>query len=234
MDESYGAFRPSFHWAFLGEITYDTSLFIGDRPRYIVKDKVGNGHPIHFHLDSLDGMLFNMNDRKDYKVGRTICVYYANQHNFFDGTIGLRIESKENVKVSLNHTYSLRLLYSKLVFILAFTRKIIPCSLEALIEVNVSELDQAVNCEACGKEGGGTLSKCSRCGVKYCDKVCISHIVHPVFFLSSWRRAEIYVYRAVRQKTGRSGIKRDALPFVRSESGRGRIGLRFAASGERI
>ncbi|EIM84880.1 uncharacterized protein STEHIDRAFT_112413 [Stereum hirsutum FP-91666 SS1] len=147
MDESSGTFRPSFHWAFLGEITHDTSLFIGDRPRYLVKDKVGNRHPIHFHLDSLDDMFFDMNERKDYKVGRTICVYYANQHNFVDGTIGLRIESTESVKI-------------------------IRCSLEALIEVNVSELDQAVNCEACGKEGGGTLSKCSRCGVKYCDKGC--------------------------------------------------------------
>jgi hypothetical protein len=106
-----GVYTASRHWCFLGEIT-DTTTMI--RLRLWVRDKDGESMiPIAFHLDAGKGSGFRVIMPDDVEVknihpnlpdqlikkGNTIAVLYAQQHNFFDGTIGLRIEDADFVQV---------------------------------------------------------------------------------------------------------------------------------------
>jgi hypothetical protein len=67
-----------------------------ERPRYLVQDRDNQELHVAFHLDLSESIAFNP---KEYKIGHTLAVLNAEQHNFFDGTIGLRLESLSDVTV---------------------------------------------------------------------------------------------------------------------------------------
>lgn len=70
-----------------------------ERPRYLVRDRVGHEINVAFHTEPVDMMMYGF-DEKKYAVGNTLAVFYANSHWFMDGSVGLRIEELTNVKVS--------------------------------------------------------------------------------------------------------------------------------------
>ena len=68
-----------------------------ERPRYLVRDRVGNEVNVAYHTEPMDMMMYGF-DEKKYVVGSTIAVLYANSHYFMDETEGLRIEELATVK----------------------------------------------------------------------------------------------------------------------------------------
>lgn len=76
--------RYAIHWCFLAEIVADDSLF---RPTFQVRDRDGKITMVALYLEN--GTPF---DRRDYKVGNTICIMYAFQKIFLDGRPGVRVE----------------------------------------------------------------------------------------------------------------------------------------------
>ncbi|KAH7880054.1 uncharacterized protein C8R40DRAFT_1202258, partial [Lentinula edodes] len=135
--------RPSRHWCLLAEIVAVQSWPL--RPMYLVKDTTGQTFLAAFHYN--DRTLFSEVWKKGL-VGSTICVMYANFHQFVDGQVGVRLEEPESVKI-------------------------LPFGLEELI--TASELFRApcsspVTCAFCG---GGASKRCSRCStVFYCSQIC--------------------------------------------------------------
>ncbi|KAJ3869846.1 hypothetical protein EV359DRAFT_29141, partial [Lentinula novae-zelandiae] len=135
--------RPSRHWCLLAKIVAEQSWPL--RPMYLVKDTTGQTFLAAFHYN--DRTLFSEVWKKGL-VGSTICVMYANFHQFVDGQVGVRLEEPESVKI-------------------------LPFGLEELI--TASELFQApcsspVTCALCG---GGASKRCSRCStVFYCSQIC--------------------------------------------------------------
>jgi hypothetical protein len=103
-----GVFAPKRHWCFLGEIT-DKLVF--NRLCLRVKDRRGEVVPANFHLDqSRPFMRIFTPGMSNFPVhrnvpesladkGNTMAILYAQQHNFFDGTIGFRIEDADQVQV---------------------------------------------------------------------------------------------------------------------------------------
>ncbi|KAI0086868.1 hypothetical protein BDY19DRAFT_995606 [Irpex rosettiformis] len=143
-NEKKGVLRPSHHWAFLGEITYDQSIV---RPRYIVKDRSGDEVPIAFHHEPFDVMRYNVNPAA-FTVGQTIAVFYAENHPFIDMSYGIRVNSLATIKL-------------------------IPCSLDTLLSANPKNVDALTECSVCHKTGeGATLLRCSKCKTKYCSQTC--------------------------------------------------------------
>lgn len=63
---------------------------------YLVKDTTGQTFLAAFHYN--DRTLFSEVWKKGL-VGSTICVMYANFHQFVDGQVGARLEEPESVKV---------------------------------------------------------------------------------------------------------------------------------------
>ncbi|KAI0086867.1 hypothetical protein BDY19DRAFT_908032 [Irpex rosettiformis] len=93
--------RPSHHRVFLGEIIHDLTFL---RPRYIVKDRVGNQIPVHFHHQGIEEFSFKF-DPACYIVGHTIAMFYGEDHRFFDMTNGIRVETLRHIKAySISHT----------------------------------------------------------------------------------------------------------------------------------
>lgn len=86
--------KPCIHWAFIGE---EDCVEKVTRIRPWVKDRAGELVPIAFYPDNNEEpATFKWSD---LKKGHTICILYAEQHPFMDGTMGIRVETLNNVKV---------------------------------------------------------------------------------------------------------------------------------------
>ncbi|EIM80684.1 uncharacterized protein STEHIDRAFT_142610 [Stereum hirsutum FP-91666 SS1] len=137
-----GYLQPSKHWVFIGEIVQNISLI---RPGFLVKDKRGVQVGVHFYLDN---DVARTADYKKFKVGSTMCVYYAHMRYFMDGGVGIRVEDMSNVKI-------------------------IPCSMKILLETNIAKVKSSLVCSTCAKKGEDvTLQQCKRCGTRYCSREC--------------------------------------------------------------
>ena len=89
--DAAGYYAPSHHWAFIGEIVENRSLF---RPGYLLRDREGTEVFIVFYLDNQVQA-----DFKDFRLGRTVVLYYAEKRQFVDGQVGIRIEEMTRAKV---------------------------------------------------------------------------------------------------------------------------------------
>lgn len=81
----------SRHWCFLGEI--ETYNFLA-RLVIHVRDRAGQELPVALYTDDR-GVLI----RDSCKPGHTVAIFYAQQHNFLDGSIGVRVEDIDHVRV---------------------------------------------------------------------------------------------------------------------------------------
>lgn len=86
------------HWCFPGQITQNVSL---GRPVFEVKDRDGQKIMLAFYLDNEDYGKLKFDARR-LSVGQTIVVLYAEKHMFMDGSIGIRVEDWEWLKVRVN------------------------------------------------------------------------------------------------------------------------------------
>lgn len=104
VDRHTGVYKPRKHWCYIAEIVRDDTIV---RPSFLVKDKQGHDSRVAFHLDRnivtfrlstdpIEPLCFN---NVPCKVGNTICIMYANQHGFMDGTCGIRVEERDCVSV---------------------------------------------------------------------------------------------------------------------------------------
>lgn len=151
-EDHRGVWVQACTWCFLGEITNDASSQITfERNRVLVRDRRGkDGIPIYFYPERGEF------DFTTLKRGHTLCALLALQHHFLDGTIGLRIEALDTVKV-------------------------IPCSLNDLFAMSTL-YSQGDTCWACQKTATDddttaatavNLKKCGAClTAKYCCKEC--------------------------------------------------------------
>ena len=138
----YGVYSVSRTWVFLGEITDCNRILPLLRYRALVTDRNGRTNiPLWFYPKS------GCFDYNSMKVGHTMAAIFAEQHYFMDGSIGLRLED-------LNHV------------------KVIPCGLNDLLELSKHYSSSKGKCWGCGQEGK-TLKKCGACKTGfYCDEKC--------------------------------------------------------------
>ena len=139
----FGVHSPCRNWVFLGEITntdYSMSSFL--RNRVIVTDRSGRKNiPLFFYPES------GVFDFRTLKVGHIIAILFAERHYFMDGSIGIRIENLEYVKV-------------------------IPCSLTELTGLSEQYSSSKDACWGCGQENK-SLKKCGACkNAWYCNETC--------------------------------------------------------------
>ncbi|KAK2071414.1 hypothetical protein P8C59_005842 [Phyllachora maydis] len=134
-------------WCFLAEIV-EFERFI--RYRLIVRDLHGDEKVVAFYLDHDEEF-----DFRTIRVGHTIVIMYAQQHAFLDGSLGVRVEEPEFVKV-----FPISLLD------LQYLGRSIPkyCSLQHGMRV----------CHGCDKSfEKEDLNRCGRClQFYYCSKEC--------------------------------------------------------------
>ncbi|KAK2033374.1 hypothetical protein LX32DRAFT_635307 [Colletotrichum zoysiae] len=156
IDPEYGLIsRPFYdiddgdHWCLFGEIT-DVSLPI--RVRLVVRDRENQSFVVAFYPDNSDRPKLNSLARK-LKVGYTIAIVYPRQHQFMDGTEGVRVEDLH-------------------------TCHVIAAKLEDVFSINAGlcnytqKLCDLKNCHSCGKEDKKLL-KCGGCGFYYyCSTDC--------------------------------------------------------------
>ncbi|KAG0704603.1 hypothetical protein DFH29DRAFT_801630 [Suillus ampliporus] len=89
------------------------------------------------------------------KIGHTVAVLYGEQHGFLDMSVGIRVEEESSIKI-------------------------IPCSLEQLLQASddmAARKGQPRGCGSCGKEENASenthLRLCSRCKqASYCGEDC--------------------------------------------------------------
>lgn len=74
------------HWCFIGEIILNASVV---RPVFHVRDRNGKTTIVALYLDKKDEMRYRP---MDFVVGNTICVMYAFQKQFLDGSQGIRVD----------------------------------------------------------------------------------------------------------------------------------------------
>ncbi|PLB49277.1 hypothetical protein P170DRAFT_509858 [Aspergillus steynii IBT 23096] len=138
-------YAPKKHWCLLVEI-----VAIERFTRVLLRARDKNNTPVvvAFYTDDKGRTL----DTPALKVGNTVAIMYAARHFFLDGSLGVRVEEGEMVKV-------------------------FPTSLENLLRLSEEiqswprDFAEHSTCHACGAEG--ELKKCVRCGVlKYCNKEC--------------------------------------------------------------
>ena len=157
------------HWCFLGEIINDDlAKYPFWRNKVWVRDLEGYDQiNVSFYPEAGH---FNFNS---LVKGHTLCVLYGQKHHFLDGTVGLRIEYLDDVKV-------------------------IPASLSTLLEISDAApfgQEKQSQCWTCGQieetrddgksgrkvtstesqssQGTTRLKKCGSCKVaKYCSKQC--------------------------------------------------------------
>lgn len=79
---------------------------------FLVKDKENHESRVAFHFEGKNGPLLRVIDpeflssgppvfnKVPCKVGNTICIMYAEQHDFMDLTHGIRVEERDCVSVS--------------------------------------------------------------------------------------------------------------------------------------
>ncbi|KAF4439491.1 SET domain protein [Fusarium austroafricanum] len=145
-----GIFEPRKHWAALGEITSIDWLF---RVRLVVKDRAGDEFPVAFYTDT-QGREMNPSA---LQVGNTVVVLYGTQHHFLDGTIGIRHEEPNVLKIFPVSLDNLMLLNDKL-------------------KTHATITDEMRTCHGCNKKSAN-LMKCSKCGVFwYCSKDCQTRV----------------------------------------------------------
>ena len=94
-------------------------------------------------------------ETKNFIVGNTICVMYARQKTFFDGSQGIRVEDPKLVQGTYTSSSPDRLILA------------LPCSLRTRMNVADSVANDSATCQACGKQAN---QSCGRCGTKYCSK----------------------------------------------------------------
>ena len=149
-DPNTGFWIEACTWCFLGEITNDDhSQF--HRNRTVVRDRNGTENIIVAFYPESGSFDCNL-----LKKGHTICVMFAMQHYFLDGTRGLRMEDLDTITVipcSLNNLFALSAFYSK------FKNACWKCEKES---VTSSEAGVSVQ-----------LKHCSKCHTAlYCCKQC--------------------------------------------------------------
>lgn len=88
-------FSTETHSCFLAEIQQCDGFL---RYRTIVKDRDGAESVVAFYPDSYDDGF----DFKKLKRGHTLAIVNALQHNFLDGTHGIRVEDMDDVCVRSN------------------------------------------------------------------------------------------------------------------------------------
>ncbi|POS79241.1 hypothetical protein DHEL01_v202364 [Diaporthe helianthi] len=139
------------HHCFVAEIQHCDGF---GRYRAIVKDREGSECVVAFYPDSYEDSGF---DFKKLKRGRTLAIIDAAQHGFLDGTMGVRVEDMNIVKV-------------------------VPASLKALREVGPEDEEYSVagsatqwKCHGCdASKPAAQMSRCGRCKVyAYCSKVWV-------------------------------------------------------------
>ena len=151
---------PACTWFFMGEITndeYSQVSFLHNR--VLVSDREGQDNvPIAFYPEK--GFI----DYKMLKNCNTIFVASAQQHNFLDSTIGLRVEDLNTVSIA-------------------------PCTIEEMFALSQTYHEcKETRCWWCGagvcpscvatgrassNDGEEGLKKCSACKVaRYCSKEC--------------------------------------------------------------
>lgn len=92
LPEDWNLLSASRHWCFLGEIvTYD---FFG-RLVIHVHDRAGQKLLVALYTDDR-----GVSIRDSCKPGHTVAILYAQQRNFLDGSIGVRVEDIKRVRVS--------------------------------------------------------------------------------------------------------------------------------------
>lgn len=149
---------PACTWFFMGEITNDDVSQVGFlHNRVLVSDRDGQDDvPIAFYPET--GFI----DIKLLRNFNTIFVATAQQHNFLDSSVGLRVEDLNTVSVA-------------------------PCSMDEMFTLSQLYHERRdTNCWWCGEEkvacpsasGAAStseegLKKCSACKVaRYCSKEC--------------------------------------------------------------
>jgi len=155
-DPEEGVMVPIRNWCYLGEITEREAF---TRLRLTVKDKEGDEVITGFYLDSgSSGGVFDLPVHPNVPLsltnkGNTIAILYAKQYNFFDGSIGFRLEDAKHVQF-------------------------FPCTLERLLALSdrilssVSHPDGVPACYKCNTTAS-VRQRCSRCRVTwYCGKNC--------------------------------------------------------------
>ncbi|KAK1985999.1 hypothetical protein LZ30DRAFT_582942 [Colletotrichum cereale] len=148
IDPDYGLISSPFydiqdgdHWCLFGEIT-DVSLMI--RVRLVVRDRENKPFVVAFYPDNSDRPRLNS---FKFKVGHTIALVYPRQHQFLDGTEGVRVED-------LN------------------TCHVFPAKLKDLFSINAdlcdytNTLGDLKNCHNCGNKDK-KLTKCGGCRFYY-------------------------------------------------------------------
>ena len=150
-------FNPGCAWFFMAEITNDKLSQIPFlRNRVEVRDRAGGTCQISFYPEA------GYFDFKTLKTGNTILVTNGQQHDFMDGSVGLRIEQLRNVVVA-------------------------PCSMSDLLHLSaLYHGKKDLKCWNCDKgaaanslAGGASqasaaeLKKCAACETaRYCSKNC--------------------------------------------------------------
>ncbi|KAL5400700.1 hypothetical protein PMIN03_012148 [Paraphaeosphaeria minitans] len=135
---------PKRHWCLVAEIV-EIEFFI--RLRLWVKDRTGHEFPVLFYIEDDQCWL----DPTRFRKGQTIAILYAEQHYFFDTTVGIRQENTSTIEV-------------------------FDMSPKAIIslgeEVHNRENADLRECHACGINGPSLL-KCAQCNCRrYCNKQC--------------------------------------------------------------
>ncbi|KAM0403493.1 hypothetical protein ACHAQC_001106 [Fusarium culmorum] len=145
--ESYREFqKPSKHWAFLGEITHIEAAW---RVRLTVKDKTGLQLPIAFYTETRGREI----GASMLRIGYTVVMLYASQHEFLDGMAGIRHEDPGRLRILPTSLENLLLLSDKV---------------QAYSVVH----NQTRTCHGCNKKSD-SLKKCTRCGFFwYCNQDC--------------------------------------------------------------
>ena len=162
-----GVFVPACTWFFMAEITNDEYSQIPFlRNRVLVRDRAGRDVPIYFYPES------GYFDFKLLKKGHTILVKTAQQHDFLDLSVGLRIEDLNNVlvaKCSMDVLLTLSKMYHE-----KRETKCWKCG-------RSSEGERAAITGATASSCGEELKKCAACKTaRYCSKECQT---------SHWREA---------------------------------------------
>lgn len=142
----YNYHGKKLHWLLLAEVVADISLV---RPGFVLRDKSGATFSIHFYPERTEQLT---NFAKKIKKGSTLAILYAENHQFMDGQVGIRVEDLRNVK----------LIRAPLKEILTFNDM-----LQDLQKV------QKPSCSAC-KTVDAKL-QCAGCNLlHYCNQVCIT------------------------------------------------------------
>ncbi|KAM4057247.1 MYND finger domain-containing protein [Hirsutella rhossiliensis] len=137
--------RPIIHWCFLGQVVQIDDI---TRLRLVVKDKTGQVVVVAFYTGR-----DHHPHHPQLRVGSTIAILYAQQHIFLDSSVGIRLETAENLKV-------------------------IPMGLDELLELSDKMQDYAIEdngvkkCQGCDRRAA-SLRNCAKCvHFSYCDKDC--------------------------------------------------------------